>query len=329
MFRNKEIVRMSIAFCAVALVASIAAFYINPLACLLMISTSFLFSIIFFYFTKSRYNSIIKLSEQINLVLHNSEHLYISEADEGELSILQHDISKMTIRIREQNHALIKEKIYLAESLADIAHQLRTPLTSANLILSRLKNNGTELERKQLLRDMQKLFDQMDWLITSLLKISRLDAGIVSFEKKPIEVIQLIRLSLQPFQISLDIHNIETKIKVPEGTILYGDVSWLSEAIQNICKNCLERTKDNEKIEITCEENPLYVEISIHDSGPGFNKEDIPYLFERFYRGKNTSTAGFGIGLALCKTIITRHGGAIVARNHPHGGAIFSIRFPK
>lgn len=329
MFRNKEIVQMSIGFCAITLVASIIGLFIHPLTCILIIFTSILFSIIFFYFTKSRYNSIIELSEKINLVLHNSDHLFISQADEGELSILANDITKMTIRIREQNHALMKEKVYLAESLADIAHQLRTPLTSANLILSRLKNNVEELERRKLLRDIQRLFDQMDWLITSLLKISRLDAGIISFEKEPLSVLDLIHQSLKPFQISMDLHNIEIITKIPDDTIVYGDMNWLSEAFQNVFKNSLECTKDGEKIEITCVDNPLYVEISIHDNGPGFNKEDIPFLFERFYRGKNTSTAGYGIGLALSKTIITQQGGTIVAQNHPLGGAVFTIRFPK
>jgi signal transduction histidine kinase len=111
-------------------------------------------------------------------VLHNADHLYIGEVDEGELSILQSEITKMTLRIREQNQALKKEKEHLADSLADIAHQLRTPLTSVNLILSLLENNSNEHERKALIRETKELFVQMDWLLTSLLKLSRLDAGI-------------------------------------------------------------------------------------------------------------------------------------------------------
>ncbi len=119
------------------------------------------------------------------------------------------------------------------------------------------------------------------------------------------------------------------QIDVPKGIIIQGDSGWLSEAIQNILKNCLESTGDNGKIKIACEDNPLFTEIAIHDSGAGFEKEDLPCLFDRFYRGKNVGATGYGIGLALCQMIITRQGGTITAQNHPRGGAIFSIRFPK
>ncbi|WP_427107947.1 sensor histidine kinase [Lysinibacillus xylanilyticus] len=329
MFRNREIRQFTLLFCGITIVTTILGFIIQPVAGLLILSTCAAFGIAFFLFTKARYKSITQISEQINLVLHNTDHLFISNSDEGELSILQNEITKMTLRIREQNEALKKEKIYLADSLADIAHQLRTPLTSANLILSLLKNNPDENERKTLLWDIQKLFVQMDWLITSLLKLSRLDAGIVNFKMEPLDVATLIKDSLHPFHISMDLHNITQQFNISDGLIIHGDFGWLSEAIQNILKNCIESTGDNGTIKIVCEENILFTEITLHDSGPGFKKEDLPYLFERFYRGKNTSTAGYGIGLALCKTIITRQGGTITAKNHPQGGAIFSIRFSK
>jgi signal transduction histidine kinase len=127
----------------------------------------------------------------------------------------------------------------------------------------------------------------------------------------------------------MELHNIAFQTDVPKGIIIQGDFGWLSEAIQNILKNCMESAGDNGKIEIVCRSNPLFTEIAIHDSGAGFEKEDLPCLFDRFYRGKNAGTTGYGIGLALCKTIITWQDGTITAKNHPQGGAIFSIRFPK
>ena len=262
-------------------------------------------------------------------MLHNADYLYISESEEGELSILQSEITKMTLRIREQNEALKKEKSHLAESLADIAHQLRTPLTSANLILSLLKNNPAEQERKALLRETEELFIQMEWLITSLLKLSRLDAGIVVFRIGPVDVESLIDASLRPFLISMELHDIQVRTDVPAGTVVSGDSGWLSEAVQNILKNCIEGAGDNGRIEIGCSDTPLYTEITLRDSGKGIEKEDLPHLFDRFYRGKNSDASGYGIGLALCKTIITRQGGTVTARNHPQGGALFTIRFPK
>lgn len=287
------------------------------------------FGAVFFTFTRARYKSFAQISDQIDLVLHNADYLYISESEEGELSILQSEITKMTLRIREQNEALKKEKSHLAESLADIAHQLRTPLTSANLILSLLKNNPVEQERKALLRETEELFIQMEWLIASLLKLSRLDAGIVVFRIGPVDVESLIDASLRPFLISMELHDIQVRTDVPAGTVVSGDSGWLSEAVQNILKNCIEGAGDNGRIEIGCSDTPLYMEITLRDSGKGIEKEDLPHLFDRFYRGKNSDASGYGIGLALCKTIITRQGGTVTARSHPQGVALFTIRFPK
>ncbi|WP_027398936.1 sensor histidine kinase [Anaerovorax odorimutans] len=329
MLRNREFRQFVILLSLMAAAAVILGFTINMAAGILAIAFAAAFGTMFFAFTKARYKSIAQISDQIDLVLHNSDHLYIGESDEGELSILQSEITKMTLRIREQNDALKKEKKHLADSLADIAHQLRTPLTSVNLILSLLENNPDENDRKSLLRETEELFVQMDWLLTSLLKLSRLDAGIVVFQDEQIDVNILISTAIHPFLIPMELHNIALQIDVPKGIIIQGDFGWLSEAIQNILKNCMESTGDNGKIKIVCEDNLLFTQITIHDSGAGFKKEDLPCLFDRFYRGKNAGTTGYGIGLSLCKKIITRQGGTVTAQNHPQGGAIFSIRFPK
>ncbi|EJF38757.1 GHKL domain protein [Clostridium sp. MSTE9] len=316
-------------FTAITVTAAAAGFAIQPAAGILALASAAALGTVFLVFTKARYKSIAKLSEQIDLVLHNSDHLFIGETNEGELSILQSEITKMTLRIREQNDALKREKEHLAESMADIAHQLRTPLTSVNLILSLLENSPDEKERKAMIRETKELFVQMDWLLASLLKLSRLDAGIVVFQRKKIDVHDLISSVLHPFLISMDLHNITLQTDVPKEIFIQGDSGWLSEAIQNILKNCLESAGDDGKIVIACEDNPLFTEITIRDSGAGFAKEDLPHLFDRFYRGKHAGATGYGIGLALCKTIITRQGGTITAKNHPQGGAVFSIRFPK
>ncbi|SNS69115.1 hypothetical protein SAMN05446037_101738 [Anaerovirgula multivorans] len=329
MLRNREIRQFAILFSLLAATTVILGFAINAVAGILATFSAAGFGTAFFVFTKARYKSIAQISHQIDLVLHNADHLYIGESDEGELSILHSEISKMLLRIREQNDALKKEKEHLADSLTDIAHQLRTPLTSANLILSLLENNPDENERKAFVRETEELLVRMDWLLTSLLKLSRLDAGIVVFQREQIDVTTLICAALRPFLIPMELHDIVVQIDVPKGIIIQGDSDWLSEAIQNILKNCMESAGDNGKIEIVCTDNPLFTEITIHDSGVGFEKEDLPCLFDRFYRGKKTNATGYGIGLALCKMIITRQGGTITAKNHPQGGAIFALRFPK
>jgi Signal transduction histidine kinase len=192
-----------------------------------------------------------------------------------------------------------------------------------------LANDPDENERKAYVREIEELLVRMDWLITSLLKLSRLDAGIVVFQSVQTDVNSLISAALRPFLIPMELHHIDLRMDAPKGMIIQGDPGWLSEAIHNILKNCLESAGENGKIEVVCTDNPLYSEIAIHDNGAGFEKEDLPCLFDRFYRGKNTTAAGYGIGLALCKMIITRQGGTITAKNHPQGGAIFAIHFTK
>ncbi|HEX3077335.1 MAG TPA: HAMP domain-containing sensor histidine kinase [Lachnospiraceae bacterium] len=329
MLRNREVRQFAIMFFIIAVVTVTFGFAINAMAGILAIFSTVAFGTAFLVFTKARYKNIAHISEQIDLVLHNVDHLYIGESDEGELSILHSEITKMTLRIREQNDALKKEKEHLAESLADIAHQLRTPLTSVNLILSLLENTSDENDRKAFVRETVELLERMDWLLTSLLKLSRLDAGVVVFQNEQIDVNNLIYASLRPFLITMDLHNIDMQIDAPKGMTIQGDKGWLSEALQNILKNCIESVGENGRIEIICTDNPLFNEIAIHDSGAGFDKEDLPCLFDRFYRGNNPNATGYGIGLALSKMIITRQEGTISAKNHPQGGANFAIRFPK
>ncbi|WP_019910909.1 sensor histidine kinase [Paenibacillus sp. HW567] len=329
MLRNREFRQFAVWFSLMAAAAVVLGFALHAAAGILAIASSAAFGTAFFVFTKARYKSIAQISNQIDLVLHNADHLYIAESDEGELAILHSEITKMMLRIREQNGALKKEKEHLADSLADIAHQLRTPLTSVNLILTLLENNPDENERKAFVRETEELLVRMDWLITSLLKLSRLDAGIVVFQSGQIDVNSLILAALRPFLIAMELHNIDVQIDAPTGMMIQGDSAWLSEAIQNILKNCMESAGENGKIEIVCSDTPLFIEIAIHDSGAGFENEDLPYLFDRFYRGKNPNATGYGIGLALCRMIITRQGGTITAKNHPQSGAIFTIRFPK
>ena len=329
MLRNKEFKHFIMVFFLLAAISVLLGFGIGRLAGILAIASSAAFGTAFIVFTKARYKSIAQVSRQIDLVLHNADRLYIGGSDEGELSILNSEITKMTLRIREQNEALKKEKSHLADSLADIAHQLRTPLTSANLILSLLGDDPAADGQRALVREAEELLMRMDWLITSLLKLSRLDAGIVVFQSSPVNVDSLIRSALRPLLIPMELHNIIFHTDVPKEAVIQGDMAWLSEAIQNILKNCLENTGNHGRIEVTCRSNLLYTEISIHDSGPGFKTEELPRLFDRFYRGKNSDTAGYGIGLALCRMIITRQGGTIAAKNHPGGGAVFTIHFPK
>lgn len=330
MLRNREIRRFTLLFFGLTVTAGAAGiFLIGPSAGALLFALAACYGAAFFWFIRERYQRIARMSEEIDLALHDQECLYLAEEEEGELSILQSEIGKMTRRIREQNRALQREKEHLADSLADIAHQLRTPLTSVNLIVSLLESHPGEDRRRELFMEMEDLLVRVDSLITSLLKLSRLDAGIIVFQKEQIEAKTLIDTALRPLRIPMDLHDITVQTEIPEGMTLLGDPDWLAQAVQNILKNCMESAGDHGRIEILCEDTPLFAGIRIHDSGPGFDEGELHGLFERFYRGKDTKTSGYGIGLALCKSIITRQGGTVSARNHSEGGAVFFVRFPK
>lgn len=276
-----------------------------------------------------RYEKIQELTESIDNILHGNDEYKIKELHEGDLSILENEIQKMIITLREQADQLKNQKIYLSDSIADISHQLRTPLTSINLVLSLLQSPDiSEKRRIELMNEITRLVRRIDNLVTTLLKISKIDAGTISFEQKPVKVAAMLAKASEPLEIMLDVRSQTLKIDVHNETYT-GDMAWTIEAIGNILKNCSEHTPIGGEIIITACETPVYTEIVICDTGNGFENDDIPHLFERFYKGKNSSNNSFGIGLALAQAVITTQNGTIKASNRFEGGAKFTIRFYK
>ncbi|MBQ8503140.1 MAG: HAMP domain-containing histidine kinase [Clostridia bacterium] len=290
----------------------------------------FLFLIFsFLVFTHQRYKRINKLTETIDRILHGCDTIDIKSFGEGELSILESDVQKMLSRLREQNDILQKERTFLADSITDISHQLRTPLTSINLILSLISSGDIGEERRnELIRELSSLISKTEYLVSVLLKISKLDAGTIQFEKKESNLHELVLKSAEPIMIPMDIKNQNLIIDV--GDIrLSVDPGWSLEAFGNILKNCTEHTPEDGTITVKAEDTPIFTEITVTDTGTGFTVEDLPRIFERFYKGKNNDKESFGIGLNLAKMIITKQNGTIKAENSPEGGARFVIRFYK
>ena len=310
------------------LLCFIMAFF-SKIAAISVLAVSIFLIVSFFIFTKKRYNRLNALSETIDKILHGNDTINIKSFGEGELSILESDVQKMLVRLRDQKDKLEKDRTFLADSIADISHQLRTPLTSINLILSLIEASDTTKERREeLLRELSKLITKTEYLVSVLLKISKIDAGTVQFEKKETELNALIRKSAEPLLIPMDIKNQKLSIKADDIS-LNCDFSWCIEAFGNILKNCTEHTPENGEITVTATNTPIFTEVIITDTGSGFNEEDIPHIFERFYKGRNSSKESFGIGLNLAKMIITAHNGTVKAENSQSGGAEFIIRFYK
>ena len=310
------------------LLCFIMAFF-SKIAAISVLAVSIFLIVSFFIFTKKRYNRLNALSETIDKILHGNDTINIKSFGEGELSILESDVQKMLVRLRDQKDKLEKDRTFLADSIADISHQLRTPLTSINLILSLIEASDTTKERREeLLRELSKLITKTEYLVSVLLKISKIDAGTVQFEKKETDLNAIIKKSAEPLLIPMDIKNQRLSINADDIS-LNCDSAWCIEAFGNILKNCTEHTPENGEITVTATNTPIFTEIIITDTGSGFNEEDIPHIFERFYKGRNSSKESFGIGLNLAKMIITAHNGTVKAENSQSGGAEFIIRFYK
>ena len=323
--RNKEVRNLLILLLLLAAATSAIGFAMSFAAGILVIATSTALILIFMLFTRRRYRHLAALSVQIDQILHGNDSLQIEDLDEGELSILATEISKMTVKLREQADSLRRDKLYLSESIADIAHQIRTPISSIGILTTLLAQEGVEGARSQgLLREQETLLAHVDWLVTALLKISRIDAGTAIFASQDITLASLIEKALQPFAISLELHGIQIEAEV-SGSVRC-DPAWTAEAISNVVKNCIEHSSDGSVIKIEATENPIMSQIVISDYGSGINEADLPHVFERFYRGSGADTGNFGVGLALSRMILNEQNGTIQAQNNVPQGASFIIK---
>ena len=275
-----------------------------------------------------RYRKLQKLSTDLDKLLISGTPLPIREYSEGELSILANQIQKMTLRLTESAEAIKADKVYLADSLADISHQLRTPLTAMNLTTTMLRDPELPTEKRmELTGELRSLLTRTEWLVETLLKLSKLDAGTVKLAQDPVRVKNLIARAAKPIAIPMDLRNQTLIINCAEETFT-GDLVWTAEALGNILKNCMEHTPEGGTITITAQETALYTQIEVQDTGAGFDAKDIPHLFERFYKGSNASETSYGIGLALARTVITAQNGTVQAANGSTG-AKFVIKFYK
>lgn len=248
---------------------------------------------------------------------------------EGQIGLLKTELIKMINILKEKVELLNNEKIFLNEVISDISHQLKTPMTSL-IILNDLMYEDLPKETKiEFLDKIKSQLNRMEWLIKSMLKLSKVEAKVIDFEKKEVKVSELIKKSISPSLISMEIKNIELTVNGDENISYIGDINWSCEAFVNIIKNCVEHTETNGKINISYEENPLYCEVVIKDSGEGIDKKDLPHIFKRFYKGKSSKDDSVGIGLAMAKSIIESQNGDIYVKSEKNKGSEFHIIFHK
>lgn len=241
---------------------------------------------------------------------------------EDEFSKLLDEIYKTVTMLHQTRDSALEAKNHYAENLANIAHQIKTPITAISLSAQMLKGYPCGSYPQQI----QKQLARLTHLEETLLLLSRIDAGTLELRKQEADVFTLLVLAADNLQELLDESDISMDIPERGEMKILVDLDWTMEAVMNLMKNCMEHTPPGGTVHCVYEQNPMYTRICIRDEGEGFQKEDMPCLFWRFYRGSRAKEGGIGIGLALAKEIVEMQNGTIRAENAPDGGACFEIR---
>ena len=269
--------------------------------------------LIFVIYERHQGKEIYEITKYLEAINNKNYTLKIDENSEEELSILKNELYKVTVMLRENASNSLKDKINLKTALEDISHQLKTPLTSILIILDNLIDNP-EMDyqtRMEFLHDLKRESTRIQTLIQSILKLSKFDSNTVQFIKQDIYLKQIVDEAIKNTGSLADLKDIKINVKGDKEIKLNCDLLWQTEAVTNILKNCIEHSNENTQIDIKYNKNSVYSYITITDYGQGISREDIPHIFERFYRGKNSANESIGIGLSLSKTIIESNNGIV------------------
>lgn len=295
----------------------------------LLVAISIILIIIFYIIYIIReHRSLSKISTSVNKVLNNDYSIDIKEYHDDYLSSLSSDVYKVISLLKEQRDISYQDKKYLEETLSDISHQLRTPLTSMYVINDLLETKLSSSKKKEFLNRNRTQLERIEWLVTSLLKLSRLDSGSVELIKETVNLNKLIEASIDPVRISLELKEINVMNQVDKSIYIDVDFNWTKEALVNIIKNAYEYTPVKGNITINASVNPLYTELRITDNGCGIPKDKLPFIFDRFYK-VNKDSDSIGIGLNMTKRIIHEQLGEIEVESKVKQGTTFIIKFYK
>lgn len=279
---------------------------------ILVIYTSFIFLIYFYYHYKEQ-KKIKQITNYIKEINQKNYYLDIKDNGEDELSLLKNELYKITVMLKEQTELLKKDKINLKDSISDISHQLKTPLTSISILLDDILENPNmnKKTRDEFLYNIRQEANNIQILVQNLLKLSKFDANVIEFKKEKINVKDLINHSLNKLEIIRELKNISIHVDCDKKIYINGDSTWEAEAISNILKNSIEYSDKDANIDIKVEDNPFYVKIIIKDYGKGIKEKDLKNIFKRFYKGENSVSGSIGIGLNLSQKIVEKDNGFI------------------
>lgn len=278
------------------------------------------------YYKDKKIKEITKYVEEINK---KNYKLYIDDNSDDELSILKNEICKTTIMLRELADNSLKDKLSIKESIEDISHQLKTPLTSINIMLDNIIDDidMDEMVRRDFINNIKREVTNINSLVLSLLKLTKFDVNAVKFMSNIVYVNKIVKDAIRNVLVIADSKNIKFNINGDDDIKLVCDYKWEVEAISNILKNSIEHSNSDGVIDISYSQNKVYTLICIKDYGVGIDSKDIKHIFERFYKGKNSSKDSIGIGLALSKSIIEKDNGSISVNSKKMLGTVFQIKY--
>lgn len=288
-------------------------------------------SIIVFKYNHSESKKINEITKYIEEINRGNYKLNIEENTEDELSILKNELYKITIMLKEVAENSQKDKTTLKDSLSDISHQIKTPITSILIMLDNILSdeNMPEDIKKDFIKDIKREIVNIKFLVESILKLSKIDSNSIKFIKKEVLIKDIINEAVKNVSMLSELKNIEIIVSGDDSIKTICDLKWQVEAITNILKNCIEHSYENRKIYINYNQNNMYTELKIEDNGTGIDAKDLPHIFERFYKGKNSSSDSVGIGLALSKSIIESNNGYIQVDSKLNKGTTFIIKYLK
>lgn len=288
-------------------------------------------SIIVFKYNHSESKKINEITKYIEEINRGNYRLNIEENTEDELSILKNELYKITVMLKEVAENSQKDKTTLKDSLSDISHQIKTPITSILIMLDNILSdeNMPEDIKKDFIKDIKREIINIKFLVESILKLSKIDSNSIKFIKKEVFIKDIINEAVKNVSMLSELKNIEIIVSGDDSIKTICDLKWQVEAITNILKNCIEHSYENKKIYINYNQNNMYTELKIEDNGTGIDAKDLPHIFERFYKGKNSSSDSVGIGLALSKSIIESNNGYIQVDSELNKGTTFIIKYLK
>ena len=288
-------------------------------------------SIIVFKYNHSESKKINEITKYIEELNRGNYKLNIEENTEDELSILKNELYKITIMLKEVAENSQKDKTTLKDSLSDISHQIKTPITSILIMLDNILSdeNMPEDIKKDFIKDIKREIINIKFLVESILKLSKIDSNSIKFIKKEVFIKDIINEAVKNVSMLSELKNIEIIVSGDDSIKTICDLKLQVEAITNILKNCIEHSYENKKIYINYNQNNMYTELKIEDNGTGIDAKDLPHIFERFYKGKNSSSDSVGIGLALSKSIIESNNGYIQVDSKLNKGTTFIIKYLK